>query len=130
MGIPTDALLTMMRAMTGVGNASQKANDAATKTSNTPADAAPANGAQLQALLGMAETEAKINHAIGAGHPSFGDVGIGRSIPQEAVGRCTLDGSPPLTMSAPLPPKSLDDDGNGKEHKFLSYLSLGIGRRA
>ncbi len=82
----------------------------ATKTSNTPIDAAPANGvgmpSQSQALLDMAEAEAKIDHAIRAGRPSPRDVGLGMSITQEAAGRCTLDGSPPSTPSAPMSPKS------------------------
>ncbi len=81
----------------------------ATKSTNTPVDAAPADGGgvpSLLALLDMAEAEAKIVHAIGARCPSPADTGLKRSLSQEAAGRCTLGDSLPSTPSAPPPHKS------------------------
>jgi hypothetical protein len=112
----------------------------ATKMSDTPAKTAPADGGggaplQAQALLDMAEAEAKMVHAVGACCPSPGDFGLGRPLPQEAAGHPTSDDSPPSMPSAPPPPKSRYPWNPAPstlmappthDARFLSYLSGGI----
>jgi hypothetical protein len=84
-----------------------------------------------QALLGMAKDEANIDDAVEAGarRPPPLDIALRRSLPQEAVSRCTSDNSHPSMLSAPLPPKSLcydDEELSGDssiDDVFLNYLS-------
>ena len=83
----------MMRAVAGPGIAPQSTNDD----------------------RDMAKVEAKIADAIEAGarrppHPLDTDTELGRSLHQEAVGRCTSDNSHPSTSRASLPPRSLDEN--------------------
>ena len=85
--------------------------------------AAKKSKSHAQALLGMANDEAKIATAVEAGarRPSPPEDGLRRSLTQEAVGLRTSDAS--------RSPKSLYDDdeelsgGSSVDDEFLSYLS-------
>jgi hypothetical protein len=61
-----------------------------------------------QSLLHMAEAEAeaKIPNADASRPPLQDIIGLGMSLPQDPLGLCTLDNTPPSMPMAPPPPKS------------------------